>query len=84
MKTIASLVAVAILAAMLGYFGLRMQIMHDFLDRIEADQAKIIRNIEQNDAHLGKQDAMFARDRAHMFAQDKSLEEIRRVIVGKP
>jgi hypothetical protein len=79
-----SLLCLLTLAMFGSYLALRLQAVHDFLARIEANQQRIIEHIDRTDEHTVVYKAMLERNRAHMFAQDKTLEDIRRVIVGNP
>ena len=72
-------VLVLCLLLMLGgffsYLALRLQAVHEFLERIETNQARIFRMIDRNNTHLEVQDE-------HLAKQDQIIEEIHRVIVG--
>jgi hypothetical protein len=73
---IAIIVLLVITGMFYAYLGLRLQTVHDFAARIEANQAGIMESIDRNDRHLAVQDA-------HLERQDAALAEIRGVIVGR-
>ena len=78
MNSVRAVVAVAMLlflAVFYVYLAMRLQAVHDFLERIEANQARIFRMIDRNNTHLEVQNE-------HLAKQDQIIEEIHRVIVG--